>query len=122
MSDKREQAIKTLEDIIAIAESLKGLSEQYGGITITLDKISDLKFALESIKVDRAYDLAYEKVDFIEIPDNATNGDMIKAMFPQFEVFIMGDNQQVTILCGEMRMDFSKDWWNSPYRKENNNG
>ena len=81
--------------------------------------INALTFAIESIKVDRAYDLAYEKVDFIEIPEGATNGDMMKNIFPQFEVFVMGDNQQVTILCGEMRMDFRKDWWNSPYRKEN---
>ncbi len=82
------------------------------------ETIDALTFAIESIKVDRAYDLMYEKVDFIEIPDNATNGDVVKAVFPQFEVFVMGDNQQVTLLCGEMRMDFSKDWWNSPYRKE----
>lgn len=117
MSDKRTEAIKTLEDIIATAEGLKGLSDDVG-ITISLDKIDSLKFALESIKVDRAYDLAYEKVDFIEIPEGATNGDMIKSIFPQLEVFIMGDNQQVTILCGEVRMDFDKDWWDSPYRKE----
>lgn len=72
----REQAIKDLEDIIATAEGIKGLSDD-AGITISLDKIDSLKFALESIKVDRAYDLAYEKVDFIEIPDGATNGESV---------------------------------------------
>ncbi len=48
----REQAIKTLEDIIATAEGLKGLPSQYGGIIISLDKIDSLKTALESLKVD----------------------------------------------------------------------
>lgn len=45
----REQAIKTLEDIIATAEGIKGLSDD-AGITISLDKIESLRFALESIK------------------------------------------------------------------------
>lgn len=119
MSDKREQAIKTLEDIIAIAESLKGLSEQYGGITITLDKISDLRFALESIKVDRAYDLAYEKFDFIEIPEGATNGDMLISLYPNLKYTIQ--NGRVITTIG-VASSFDLEWWNSPYRKENNNG
>ena len=115
MSDKRTEAIKTLEDIIATAEGLKGLSDDVG-ITISLDKIDSLKFALESIKVDRAYDLAYEKVDFIEIPEGATNGEMIKAMFPN-EVEC-GESASF-IYYGTMRFD--RDWWNSPYRKDGNN-
>ena len=45
----REQAIKDLEDIIATAEGLKGLSDD-AGITISLDKIDSLRFALASIK------------------------------------------------------------------------
>lgn len=103
----RKQAIQTLEIIM----------KRY--LTLDKDELCALQFAIDSMKVDRAYDLAYEKVDFIEIPDGATFGDMMKNVFPQFEVFVMGDNQQVTVLCGEMRMDFSKDLWNSPYRKEN---
>ena len=75
--------------------------------------INALTFAIESIKVDRAYDLAYEKVDFIEIPEGATNGDMIKAMFPNQVGY--GESTSC-IYYGIMRCD--KDWWNSPYRKE----
>lgn len=108
----REKAIKDLEDIIATAEGIKGLSDD-AGITISLDKIESLKFALESIKVDRAYDLAYEKVDFIEIPEKATNGEMIKAMFPNVDKYynMLLENHSKNIL-------FNDDWWNSPYRKE----
>ena len=46
----REQAIKDLEDVIAIAEGIKGLSDD-AGITISLDKIESLRFALASIKI-----------------------------------------------------------------------
>lgn len=48
----REKAIKDLEDVIAIADGLKGLPSQYGGIIIDLDKIDSLRFALESLKAD----------------------------------------------------------------------
>ena len=163
----REKAIKTLEDIIATAEGLKGLSED-AGITISLDKIESLRFALdnlktdasdktdrgeviatltehldhwkrllsagictkdegektinaltfaiESIKVDRAYDLAYEKVDFIEIPEGATNGDMIKALFPN--CVIDEDFRGAVITDIDDRQYWRKSWWDSPYRKE----
>jgi hypothetical protein len=46
----REKAIKDLEDIIATAEGIKGLSDD-AGITISLDKIVSLRFALASIKI-----------------------------------------------------------------------
>jgi len=113
----REKAIKDLEDIIATAEGIKGLSDD-AGITISLDKIESLRFGLESIKVDRAYDLAYEKVDFIEIPEGATNGDMIKALFPNISVYEHGNGATYSV---NNEYNFNSTWWNSPYRKENNN-
>jgi len=36
------------------------------------------------------------------IPDNATNGDVIKAMFPNENDF---------------ETDFDAEWWNAPYQK-----
>lgn len=110
MSDKREQTIATLTEHLTHWKRL--LSE---GIC-TKDEgertIDALNFAIESIKVDRAYDLAYEKVDFIEIPDNATNGDMIKAMFPNEVGY--GESTSC-IYYGTMRFD--RDWWNSSYKR-----
>jgi len=53
--------------------------------------------------------------DVIPIPDGATNGDMIKAMFP---------NELPTIITSTLwwgdNMGFNKDWWNAPYK--NNKG
>lgn len=65
----------------------------------------------------------YRKVNAIEIPDNATNGDVIKAMFPKGKVrrevscthdktvFSFPDG---TYFGAECR--FNTDWWNAPYK------
>ena len=44
------------------------------------------------------------------IPDNATNGDVIKAMFPNtsFSIFHRG-------LVDQIEIDMT--WWNAPYQK-----
>lgn len=49
------------------------------------------------------------------IPDNATNGDVIKAMFPngttaKFATFMR-------FIDGEHYFNCSDDWWNAPYQK-----
>lgn len=70
-----------------------------------------------------------ETVQAIPIPDNTTNGDMIKAMFPSLEIAndgLINDN-----LTGIMafyggydsplpRGDnyFNRKWWNAPYTEK----
>jgi hypothetical protein len=57
--------------------------------------------------------------DVIPIPRGATNGDMIKAMFPNIEygkdelgnVFIVSSAQ----LC---YIAFRECWWNAPYKRD----
>lgn len=57
------------------------------------------------------------------IPEGATNGDMIKAMFPNceqkehmnngyFEMYFDNDLKNASY------MRVSKDWWRAPYKKE----
>lgn len=103
----REQAITTLTEHLNHWKRL--LSE---GIC-TKDEgertINALTFAIESIKVDRVYDLAYEKVDFIEIPEGATLGDMVK---------LIADDEPMIDVFGNPYMCFTKSQWDSPYRKE----
>ena len=48
---------------------------------------------------------------YIEIPDNTTNGDMIRALFKPNRVEKIDDDIIVE------NYDFSKKWWNSPYQK-----
>ena len=55
----------------------------------------------------------------IPIPEGATNGDVIKAMFPQwdlreeigYEYKLFGETHKFEGLVDE-------DWWNAPYKKE----
>ena len=62
------------------------------------------------------------EVKAIPIPDNATNGDMIIAMFPNceqkehmnngyFEMYFDNDLKNASY------MRVSKDWWNTPFKR-----
>jgi hypothetical protein len=60
--------------------------------------------------------------DVIPIPEGATNGDMIKAMFPNV---IIEESTDVFHLKYEtvnsdplFCVQVSKKWWNAPYKKE----
>lgn len=50
----------------------------------------------------------------IKIPDNATNGDVIKALFPN-EIIELSGGYYESYIRG---MSFKYDWWNTPYTKE----
>lgn len=62
------------------------------------------------------------------LPDNATNGDMIKAMFPYacFEEY-EDECRHIVIMWADgeasiVRSDFEWDWWNAQYKGGNDNG
>lgn len=46
------------------------------------------------------------------LPDNATNGDMIKTMFPNISVYEHGSTYSVN---NEYNFNFT--WWNAPYKR-----
>ena len=55
-------------------------------------------------------------VSYLEIPfsDGATNGDMIRALFPNAKI-------KEFVNCIETNIDyttFSAKWWDAPYKKE----
>ena len=57
-----------------------------------------------------------EPCEDIEIPNGATNEDMIKAMFPNIEIEgIGGEIKCITAQNGTSY--FALDWWNAPYKK-----
>ena len=58
--------------------------------------------------------LAYRVANGTPIPDNATNGDVIKAMFPNSEYEILYNTVSTDIDNG---LWFTLDWWNAPYQK-----
>lgn len=52
----------------------------------------------------------------LAIPDNPTNGDMIKAMFPNIEMWGESKNT-LNYSLGGMIHRVLKSWWNAPYKK-----
>lgn len=59
-------------------------------------------------------------VNAIEIPENPTNGDMVKAIFPDTEIEGIGDEgaiQSIAVSIGYGTSYFALDWWNAPYKK-----
>jgi hypothetical protein len=56
----------------------------------------------------------------IIIPNGATNGDMIKAMFPNARVDDTSEKfGQLSICTHDAKSVFSSDWWNAPYKGVN---
>ena len=54
----------------------------------------------------------------IPIPDNATNGDILKIMFPSDANEL--DMSKLHLMYDGLDYihEFRKDWWNAPYTKE----
>lgn len=55
-------------------------------------------------------------VDAIEIPKNATNGDMIKSLFPNGTESI-GRKKIYYSFYPNGDMEFNIAWWNAPFKK-----
>lgn len=55
----------------------------------------------------------------IPFPDNATNGDVIKAVFPNIEIIINTETHEVTVddSVNTYMHFFDLDWWNAPYKR-----
>lgn len=63
----------------------------------------------------------------IELPKNATNGDMIKTIFPNAEIKEIRGSFDKNKLLGYRTwldghsQDYFLDWWNAPYKEESDN-
>ena len=91
---------------------LEGLSGKSGDV----DKAYEIVTAYEAKERE---DFIKKNPDIIEIPVNATNGDVIKALFSvkswEFRTsFTM--SVQFEDIC-EIKL-FPLEWWNAPYKKE----
>lgn len=57
----------------------------------------------------------------IKMPDDATNGDVIKALFSKIKYYNEDSScATLKIDMGEHNeyVDFYEDWWNAPYKAE----
>ena len=83
------------------------------------DMLQELKDGCFGVK-HTLYDLAGAICNGVVLPDNATNGDMIKAMFPNVQVVDAGIHR-ITVIFGDChnmmyRNSYDEDWWNAPYQ------
>ena len=67
-------------------------------------------------------DYEYLIIHGTPIPDNATNGDVIKAMFPKdVKVITQHDDifgrRFIDLRVGQLDCELDDEWWNSPYQK-----
>lgn len=66
------------------------------------------------------YDLAGAICDGVVLPDNATNGDVIKALFPNATVYSYKDSFDMysdVVICPQNSMlSADRDFWNAPYK------
>ena len=75
---------------------------------------------IEVVKADDLYNIGDYNIDIhnaVIIPREATNGDMIKAMFPNCEPYENDDIVDVYEL-GIHCVTFDSDWWNALYKGE----
>ena len=56
----------------------------------------------------------------VDIPENPTNGNMIRAIFPNCDWFIIKSLQSVNVTTDTNvpTQTFDLDWWDAPYKKE----
>lgn len=54
-------------------------------------------------------------LDGIQLPENATNGDMIKALFQNTTV--IKNETIVNVIKLDVVTMFSKYWWDAPYKR-----
>lgn len=67
-----------------------------------------------------AFKQTTETINAVIIPDNATNGDMIMALFDVKEV--RKYRTRVTAWLSSVNpIDFQLNWWNAPYKKGESN-
>ena len=73
----------------------------------------------------KAHNLKLEQIDVVcesilngaEISDDLTNGDVIRAMFPNTELHKESDYVSLTIQDGVYLEDRDGNWWFAPYQK-----
>ena len=102
----KQKAIAQLENLKEHCNEMSKNNKMWESDVIALD------VAIRSLKDDR---------NEIVIPSNATNGDVIKAMFPEFRFGLEYTYNVCVKLSYHSEYDtgllFEKKWWNAPYRK-----
>jgi hypothetical protein len=68
-------------------------------------------YATDTCESRESHKMAIEALKLI--PDNATNGDVIKALFPNYRT----DEMSHSVWVGYDDMSFRREWWDAPYKR-----
>ena len=118
-----DEAIKHAEEVADVCEfeaSKYDMTDAYESYVACQDgncakEHRQLAEWLKELKQLREQELCED----IEIPNGATNGDMIKTMFPNIE--IEGIGGEIKCIAAQNGTSyFALDWWNAPYKKSSN--
>ena len=87
-----------------------------------LQSMADLEWNKQvgsSKGLEDAIDIIYDTptVNAIVIPEGATNGDMIMALFPNASVYEHNGGSTYSV---NNEYNFNTTWWNAPYKELNN--
>ena len=89
---------------------------------LIIDINEDVRIAISRMGLLRIPDEMQKKVDEAiqrgtPIPDNATNGDVIKVLYPNADIEIHNITVYVIFDMRSNVISFDLDWWNAPYQK-----
>ena len=122
----REEAIKDLKELLKWYLEEEPMSEtvyKREAVNMAISALYENKSEpIMELKLDKKYiDEAVQKVveelkeNYIWIPKGMTNGEVIKALFPEVKVEI--DGFLVRCVFIEHEFTTTEEWWNAPYKK-----
>ena len=84
------------------------------------EQLRDDRSIYESSCVVTALDMFAPTV--LTIPENPTNGDIIRALFPNVEVKEKNNGYEIYFGVGTAIQFFNYKWWDAPYKAESEDG
>lgn len=95
-----------MEQKLIDINSIQGVTLTDSSATVTYKKRNgvDLKIDAETVLI---------------IPENPTNGDIIKALFPDAELLYQGDSYLSCLIPPDIMLEgYKTDWWNESYKRK----
>lgn len=86
------------------------------------DKTFGRIFHRDCIGQEYDYEVTRAIVNGTKLPDNATNGDVIKAVFPDIKVYGCSGYAHPSDKSSVLLEHMSSDWWNAPYKVGDTDG
>lgn len=114
MNARNESEVKAyVEGYNACYEHFVKALMQRGNANKAIEKMDMMKEAVNSVLLMENVGMCQQNVG--EKSEKVTNGDMIKALYPNIELEVIEDIINVYSLC-EHSVTFDTEWWNKPYR------